>query len=56
MTDALGWVEFAMTFVFASLRYGSASRLTSLSRNIGGLESFISKVEKPGGVNSLVEL
>jgi hypothetical protein len=56
VTEALGWAEFALVFIQASIQYGSLGWLNSFSRKTGGLQSFISKVQIAGGVDSLNKL
>jgi Putative amidoligase enzyme len=45
--DALGWAELVITFIQASMLYGSSSNLQSFTSTVGGLRSFLAQVNMP---------
>lgn len=51
-TQVFSWAELTMTFILASMRYGSSANLSAFSHDIGGLKEFVSQVDIPGGVGT----
>jgi Putative amidoligase enzyme len=48
LADALGWAEFAINFVQASLSCGTSDKLRNFQPNVGGLRRFLRRVSTAG--------
>lgn len=46
--EVLGWAELAMSFIQASLRYGSIEKLSRVPSTVGGLRWFLRQANVPG--------